>query len=120
MKMTMIRSLVAAVLFLPSIALVSAPAARAAEAPSGSPAAMALPAPAAELGQLTFFEGNWTCKGMADASPFGPAHATQATVRMRREFGGFWTTGRYEEKKTAENPHPMTFQFILEIGRAHV
>ena len=42
-----------------------------------------------------------------------PAHATQATVRVHPELGGFWSLGRYEEKKTAENPHPMVVEFIF-------
>ncbi|HEV2852245.1 MAG TPA: DUF1579 family protein [Thermoanaerobaculia bacterium] len=76
------------------------------QAPSGPPA------PSPELGKLAFFAGNWTCTGKAEESPFGPAHATRAKVHVNKEIGGFWYVGRYEETKTAENPHPVIFQFL--------
>jgi hypothetical protein len=70
------------------------------------------PKPAAELGQLSFFAGDWSCKGKAEASPFGPEHATVGTVHVSKEIGGFWYVGRYSEKKTAVNPQPMVFFFL--------
>jgi hypothetical protein len=76
-----------------------------AQAPAGPPA------PSPELAKLAFFAGDWTCKGKAEASPFGAAHATAGRVRVAKEIGGFWYVGRYEEKKTAENPSPIVFQF---------
>ena len=87
------------------LAVFAALPALAAEAPPS-------PAPGPEYAQLAFFAGDWTCTGKADASPMGPAHATTATVRVHKELGGFWYTGHYEEKKTAENPHPMHFAFF--------
>ncbi|HXU45043.1 MAG TPA: hypothetical protein VN783_05925, partial [Thermoanaerobaculia bacterium] len=97
---------------LPLAAALSLATALPARAADSQPA-MAIPQPGPELGQLGYFAGHWTCTGKAEASPFGPAHATQATVRIERDFGGFWNAGRYEEKKTAENPHPMTFGFYM-------
>ena len=78
--------------------------------PALSQAPAGPPKPSPELAQLAFFAGDWACKGKAEASPFGPAHATQARVRINKEIGGFWYVGRYEEKKTAENPYPVIFQ----------
>ncbi len=72
-----------------------------AQAPAGPPA------PSPELAKLAFFAGDWNCKGQVSESPFGPAHATQGHVRV-----GIWYVGLYTEKKTAENPHPMVFQFL--------
>src|SRR5436309_1756795 len=63
-------------------------------------------APAPELGQLSFFVGDWSCKGRAEESPLGPAHATRGAVHIANDVGGFWYVGHYAEKKTAENPHP--------------
>lgn len=76
------------------------------QAPSGPPA------PSPELGKLAFFAGDWTCTGKAEESPFGPAHATRAKVHVSKDIGGFWYVGRYEETRTAENPHPVVFQFF--------
>lgn len=83
----------------------------AAEAPK-SAAAVPVPAPGPEVGQLSFFAGNWSCTGKAEDSPFGPAHATQATVHVKKELGGFWYVGHYDEKKSAANPHPVSFAFF--------
>jgi hypothetical protein len=70
------------------------------------------PSPSPELAKVAYFVGSWTCTGQAEASPFGPAHPTEATVHIRKDLGGFWQTGRYEEKKTAQNPQPMIFEMV--------
>jgi hypothetical protein len=80
--------------------------------PAFSQAPAGPPSPSPELAKLAFYAGDWTCKGKAEESPFGPAHATLGRVRIGKEIGGFWYVGRYEEKKTAENPHPMVFHFL--------
>jgi hypothetical protein len=113
MKRTSMKSwsLVCAVIVLGALAALPALAQPPAKgAPPAAPAAA--PAPAPELQQLAFFAGDWNCKGRAEASPMGAAHATQATVHLRRDIGGFWYVGHYEEKKTAENPKPMVFHFL--------
>src|SRR5947199_8578745 len=96
----------------PVIALGAVIALPALAQPPAKGAPPAAPAPPPELGQLSFFAGDWSCKGKVEASPFGPAHVTQATVHIRRELGGFWYVGQYAETKTAENPHPMSFDFF--------
>src|SRR5258708_6872510 len=79
---------------------------------SQPPAASGPPAPSPEVGQLSYFVGDWDCQGKADASPMGPAHATRARVHISKEMGGFWIVGRYAETKTAKNPNPMIFHFL--------
>jgi len=79
---------------------------------SQAPAASGPPAPSAEVGQLSYFVGDWNCQGKAEASPMGAAHATRATVHITKEMGGFWIVGRYSEVKTAANPNPMIFHFL--------
>src|SRR5258708_29317950 len=49
---------------------------------------MAMPPPAAEMAQLKFFDGNWTCAGTMSASPFGPAGEMTSTVRTPSDLGG--------------------------------
>jgi hypothetical protein len=87
-------------------ALAVLPASAQAPAPSGPPK------PSPELGKLAFFAGDWTCKGKAEASPMGPAHATTGKVHIAKEIAGFWYVGRYSEAKSAANSHPMVFHFI--------
>jgi hypothetical protein len=79
---------------------------------SQPPAASGPPAPSPEVGQLSYFVGDWSCQGKADASPMGPAHSTRATVHISKEMGGFWIVGRYAEVKSATNPNPMIFHFV--------
>ncbi len=76
------------------------------------PAPSAPPAPSPELAKLAFFAGEWTCKGKAEASPMGPAHATLGKVHIAKEIAGFWYVGQYSEAKSPTNPHPMIFQFV--------
>ena len=70
------------------------------------PAAPAAYAPPAELSQLAFFEGNWTCTGTTYANPMGPEHATVAKVKGTKAVGGAWVHVAYDEEKTAANPTP--------------
>lgn len=81
-----------------STVLALAPAVRAADAP---------PAPAKELGQLSVFLGDWTCKGRTFATPMGPEHETEARVGFTKQQGGFWYVFHYDETKTAANPLPF-------------
>ena len=99
-----------------AIAAVSGFAAQTATKPA-PPAAGAAPSPAPELSQLAYFDGDWSCSGQANAGPAGPAHATEAKVHVKRDLGGFWYMGRYEEKKTAENPHPVVFAWTWGFDR---
>ncbi|HEY3567726.1 MAG TPA: DUF1579 family protein [Thermoanaerobaculia bacterium] len=82
-----------------------------------SPPAAGRPSPAPELDQLKYFEGEWTCTGQIHAGPARSPHVTQATLQVKKDIGGFWYTGRYEEKTTAENPHPFVFVWAWGFDR---
>jgi hypothetical protein len=96
-----------------SLSLGAALLAALATLPAAAQTPPAPPTPAPELGQLAFFAGDWTCKGQVEASPMGPAHATQAKVKIHKDLGGFWYAGRYAEAKNAKNPQPMSFAFVM-------
>jgi Protein of unknown function (DUF1579) len=72
--------------------------------------AQAPPPPAPEMATLKAFDGTFACTGESPASPFGPAHKTEGTVKGGADLGGYWFILRYEEKKTAANPQPVTAQ----------
>jgi hypothetical protein len=95
-------SVMCAILILGAYAAL--PAFSQAAAPEGPP----IPSP--ELGKLAFFAGDWSCTGKAEA--------TRAKVHISKEIGGFWYVGRYEEIKTAENPHPVVFEFFQGYNTA--
>jgi len=74
---------------------------------------MAPPKPAAEMSQFAYFNGSWSCKGKAFASPFGPEHETEATVMAKPGLGGFRYMMHYDEMKSAANPAPYHAVMIM-------
>ena len=57
--------------------------------------------------------GTWNCTGIAFASEMGPEHPTKATVMGMWILDGKWLQVRYQETKTAKNPHPIGAQMIM-------
>ncbi|MEO6326762.1 MAG: DUF1579 family protein [Thermoanaerobaculia bacterium] len=101
------RTVIAASLALALAAGLSFPAVAEDAKPVAAPARAAAPAPAAELAQLKYMAGSWSCSGKAEETPMGPAHATAGKASIRLDVGGFWYAVRYEETKTKENPTPV-------------
>ena len=56
-------------------------------------AQQAAPKPAAEMSQVKYYAGAWTCAGDAPAGPFGPAHKTQTSLTLKSDLDGFWYAG---------------------------
>lgn len=75
-------------------------------------AAPEAPKPAPELAQLQRFDGTWTCTGYMSESSLGPGHRTEGAFKGGADPKGLWYSGRYEEKKTAENPGPVTATMV--------
>src|SRR5260370_6390577 len=71
----------------------------------------AMPPPAAEMAQLKFFDGNWTCAGTMSASPFGPAGKMTSTVRTHSDLGGVLGSGGV--KRTSPGTPP--FQGVVHM-----
>jgi hypothetical protein len=70
------------------------------------------PKPAAEMTNLRFFDGSWTCEGKSEASPMGPAGTSKGTVRSHSDLGGFWQSGMV--KNTMSNmPGAMEGMFHM-------
>ena len=74
--------------------------------PAGS--AMPMPKPAPEMEKINWMTGNWHCTGKTLASPMGPEHPADADVHVESTLGGMWIVGHYREKKTAQNPMPIS------------
>jgi len=90
-----------------------APAQPAAAAAPAAPMPAGPPAPAPEMAQLNVFQGTVHCTGTQSASQFGPEHPTVSVVRGRTDFGGFWMTLRYNERKTKQNPLPFHAFYLI-------
>ena len=69
------------------------------------------PKPAAEMDQIAFFEGSWSCKGKTFETPMGPAGEMTSTVDIRKELNGHFQGGTV--KGTMPNQPPFE-------GRLHV
>jgi hypothetical protein len=64
--------------------------------------------PAPEMDKAKWMAGNWQCAGKTMASPMGPEHPSEATVAVEMTLDGFWLVSHYREKKTAQNPMPVS------------
>ena len=114
MRRTLITLAVCSALFLGYASVSSGQAAKKpAEKPA--PAAMSAPGaagmpmkPAPEMDKVKWMVGTWQCTGKAMASPMGPEHPTEATVTSEMTMDGFWSLSHYREKKTAQNPMPIS------------
>ena len=110
------RTLVPAALCLAMlVAAASVSSAQTGTKPSGKPAPPAAGGsagmsmnPAPEMDKVKWMVGTWQCTGKTLASPMWPEHPTEGTVTLEMTLGGFWIVGRYREKKTAQNPTPIS------------
>jgi len=55
--------------------------------------AMAQPKPAAEMSNLKFFDGSWSCSGDGAMEPGGPMMKMNSSVKSQSDLGGFWQSG---------------------------
>jgi Protein of unknown function (DUF1579) len=106
---------------LVALTMISAQAVEAADTPPPSPpqGPPELPKPAALLSHLADFEGTWKCAGTRRAMPNLPPYPIQTTWKGKRDLNGFWVTIRLEEKKTAQNPMPVSGNYTLGFDPAN-
>ena len=74
------------------------------------------PKPAAEMAQIAYFEGTWTCNGKMFESPMGPAGTMTSTATIRKDLNGHFQNGVI--KGTAANMPPFEgrFQATYDAG----
>jgi uncharacterized protein DUF1579 len=80
---------------------------------------MAMPKPAPEMAQLTFFEGSWTCTGTMSPSPFGPGGKMTSTVRTHSDLGGFWESGVVKGTSPGMPPFEGMFHMTWDPAAKH-
>lgn len=64
--------------------------------------------PAPEMDKIKWMVGTWHCTGKAMASPMAPEHPLEVEVKVDMALGGMWLRAEYREKKTAQNPNPIS------------
>jgi len=78
--------------------------------------------PAAEMSNLKWFDGNWTCEGAVNPGPMGPGGKMSGTVKSHSDLGGFWQSGMVRStmggKPAMEGMFHMTYdpgpkQYVL-------
>jgi len=74
------------------------------------------PQPAAEMSQLAYFEGTWSCSGKMMQSPMGPGGATTSTVQVRKDLNGHFQTGVIKGSATGMPPFEGRFQATYDAG----
>lgn len=67
-------------------------------------AQMAPPKPAAEMANLKFFDGNWTCSGEGVMEPGGAKMKMDSTVASHTDLGGHWQSGTVKGKPMGGMP----------------
>jgi hypothetical protein len=90
------------------------PAAEPATGPAGATgstgsktaAPMEMPKPNPMLDQLKYLAGSWKCTGSGYTE--GKAHPTTAQVKAAWDLNGYFLGLRYQERKTKDNPMPVT------------
>jgi hypothetical protein len=78
-----------------------------AAAPAAEMSAMAMKAPP-EMDKIKWMVGTWQCAGKTMASAMGPEHPSEAQVVSEMALDDHWILSHYREKKTAQNPMPIS------------
>lgn len=76
-------------------------------APAAGATAMSMK-PAPEMDRVKWMVGTWQCTGKTMASEMGPEHPSEAQVVIEMALDGHWLLSHYREKKTAQNPMPIS------------
>jgi hypothetical protein len=76
-----------------TVVLAAAAPAAFAQAAAEKPKAPAPPKPAAEMSNLKFFDGSWTCSGEGMMEPGAPMVKMSSAVKSQTDMNGFWQSG---------------------------
>ena len=95
---------VIATLFAAAALAAVAPAAFAQADKKAEKPMMAPPKPAAEMSNLKFFDGSWTCSGEGAMEPGGAMMKMETSVMSHSDLGGFWQSGTVKGKPMAGMP----------------
>jgi uncharacterized protein DUF1579 len=75
-----------------------------------------MPKPAAEMSQLKFFDGSWTCDGKMEPGPFGPGGPMKSTVKSHSDLGGFWQSGTVKGSSPGMPPFEGMFHMTYDAA----
>jgi hypothetical protein len=75
--------------------------------------------PAAEMSNLTWFDGNWTCEGTVAPGPMGPGGKVTSAVKSHSDLGGFWQSGMVRSSMGAAPAMEGMFHMTYDAGAKH-
>lgn len=81
-----------------------------------------VPKPAAEMANLKFFDGSWSCEGKLHPTPMNPAATLKGTVKSSADLGGFWQSGMVKSQASGM-PGPFEGMFHMTydpMGKRYV
>ena len=74
------------------------------------------PKPPAEMSQIAYFEGTWTCQGKTFDSPMGPAGAIKGTADIRKDLNGHFQSGTIKGSMPNMPPFEGRFHVTYDVG----
>lgn len=75
------------------------------------------PKPAAEMAQLAFLDGNWTCTGKMFETPMGPAGDMTTSAMIRKDLNGHFQTGTVKGTSKVLPPFEGRFHATYDPGK---
>ncbi|MDQ3349618.1 MAG: DUF1579 domain-containing protein [Acidobacteriota bacterium] len=72
--------------------------------------------PAAEMSQLAYFDGTWTCSGKMFESPMGPAGDMTGDVVVRKDLNGHFQAGTIKGTSPTMPPFEGRFHATYDAG----
>lgn len=78
--------------------------------------AMAAPKPAAEMANLKFFDGRWSCSGEGVMEPGGPSMKMTSSVKSHSDLGGFWQSGMVKGTTAGMPPFEGMFHMTWDAA----
>jgi hypothetical protein len=78
--------------------------------------AMELPKPAAEMSNLKFFDGSWSCSGEGVMEPGGAPMQMTTSVDVHSDLGGFWQSGKIKGAMPGMPPFEGMFHTTWDSG----
>jgi hypothetical protein len=74
------------------------------------------PKPPAEMSQMAYMEGTWTCDGKTFEGPMGPAGTMKSTAVVRKDLNGHFQSGTIKGSSATMPPFEGRFHATYDAG----
>lgn len=73
--------------------------------------------PAAQMRELDYLVGEWSCHGEVLETPFSTRHSVERALNSKMDLDGHWLLMQIDERKTAEHPRPLCGNWQMTFDR---